>query len=189
MIRGIGPMGTVRSVSINGRGGLLLKDANGTVIEPAEIGPPPEIAAAPQSKRSDVVEARNALQKRSCTKNSWKGGEVLTKPADDVQIMLDSVSGGSGGASQTVTTERSQSYSTSMSLGIADILSLGVSAEFTETISTSKAVQVSIPAGQSGKLGFTATLSCSTGKGQCDGGDVEGEVCCRFSLLASMDQK
>ncbi|KAJ4293570.1 hypothetical protein N0V90_008853 [Kalmusia sp. IMI 367209] len=178
MIRGIGPMGTVRSVSIDGRGGLLLKDGNGTVIEPAEVGPPPEVVAAQKSKRSGKsVKARHVLHKRGCKKNSWQGGEVLTKPADNVQIVKDAVSGGTEGASISVTAERSQTYTTSMSLGFSDILSLGVSAEMSETVSSGSTVQVDIPGGQSGKLGFTATLSCSTGKGECNDGEVEGEVC------------
>jgi hypothetical protein len=70
-----------------------------------------------------------------------------------------------------------------MSLGISDILSLGVSTEFSESVSSSSEVSVTIAAGQEGKLGFTATMSCSTGTGQCDDGEVEGEVCCKFTLL------
>jgi hypothetical protein len=166
-IRGVGPVGSVRSVSIDGRGGLVLKNANGTRIEPAEIGPPPELANVKMTKRQD------------CAKDSWKGGDVLTKPADNVQIVKDSVT---GPASIQVTTERSQSTTNSMSLGFSDIVSLGVSAEITETVSSSVAVTVDIAEGQSGKLGFTATMSCSTGKGQCNGGDVEGEVCCKCTL-------
>lgn len=175
MIRGAGPIGTVRSVNIDGRGGLMLKDANGAVIEPAEIGPPPELANAAKTKRQQSQAASHRLQKRSCTKNSWKGGDVYTKPADNVQIVAPTVAG----ASIEVKKERTQSWSTSMELGIADIISLGVSTEFTESVSSSTAFTFPVLPGQIGKLGFTATLSCSTGKGQCEEGEVEGEVCCR----------
>ncbi|KAF2759132.1 hypothetical protein EJ05DRAFT_485200 [Pseudovirgaria hyperparasitica] len=168
MIRGLGG---ARSVTVGARGGVYLKHANGTIIEPAEVGPPPELQGAKHQTRS-------ILSKRDCTKNSWQGGEVLTKPADNVQIVYDQeVQGGSGGTSVAITKERTQQWSTSMSLGIADILSLGVSTEFTESESTSKQVMFSVPAGQSGKVGWTATMNCSTGKGQCDDGEVEGEVC------------
>ncbi|KAF1967455.1 hypothetical protein BU23DRAFT_592632 [Bimuria novae-zelandiae CBS 107.79] len=151
MIRGLGPVGSKRSISLDGRGGLLLKDANGNIIEPAVIGPPVDQSVHVGEK---PAASRSILEKRSCTENSWQGGEVLTRPADEVQIMSDSVNGGTEGASVTVTTERSQSYTSSMSLGISDIISLGVSTEFTESYSTSEAKM-----------------------GQCDGGEVEGEVC------------
>jgi hypothetical protein len=180
MIRGMGQMGTARSVLVNGRGGLLLKYANGTIIEPAEVAPPSTLVNAGSMKRQASRTTVQRLQKRSCTKNSWKGGEVLTKPADNVQIVVDAVK---GPGTITKAKERTQSWSTSMSLGISDILSLGVSTEFSESVSSSSEVSVTIAAGQEGKLGFTATMSCSTGTGQCDDGEVEGEVCCKFTLL------
>jgi hypothetical protein len=80
MIRGMGQMGTARSVLVNGRGGLLLKYANGTIIEPAEVAPPSTLVNAGSMKRQASRTTVQRLQKRSCTKNSWKGGEVLTKP-------------------------------------------------------------------------------------------------------------
>jgi hypothetical protein len=185
MIRGIGQMGTVRSVLLDGRGGLLLKDANGTIIEPAEIAPPSTRVDAGKTKRQAGRTTEQRLRKRSCTENSWKGGEVFTKPADNVQIVdKNSVT---GPITVTVKKERTQSWSTSMSIGIEDILSLGVSTEFSESVSSSKEVSVPIPKGQTGKLGFTATLSCSTGTGQCDGDEVEGEVCCKFILLRRIE--
>ena len=169
MIRGLGEMGKLRSVSIDGSGGPLLKDGDDNIIEPAEIGQPPE--------KREVETKRSNLQKRGCTKKSWQGGDVLTRPADNVQIMLESVT---GPGSVSVDKTRTQQWSTSMSLGVSDIVSLGVSAEFSESVSTSKTVQVSIEEGQSGALGFTSTMYCSTGKGECEDGEVEGEVCCKF---------
>ena len=175
MIRGIGQMGTARSILLDGRGGLLLQYANGTIIEPAEVAPPSTLVNVETMIRETTAEQR--LQKRGCTKNSWEGGEILTKPADNVQIVQDSVT---GPGSVTVTKERTQNWSTSMSIGIADVLSLGISAEFSESVSSGNQVTVSIAEGQTGKLGFTARLSCSSGKGQCDDGEVEGEVCCKL---------
>jgi hypothetical protein len=188
MIRGAGPVGSVRSVFLDGRGGLVLKDANGTLIEPAEVGSPPQLISSGNTKHQTRKERLQHFQKRSCTENSWKGGEVLTKPADNVQIVYNqSVT---GPANIEVSKERTQSWTTSMSLGISDIISLGVSTEFTESVTASKKVSFPISAGQTGKIGFTATLSCSTGTGQCDGGDIEGEVCCKSTLCvldSSMD--
>lgn len=178
-IRSVGSLGSVRSVFLDGRGGLL-KDANGNLIEPAEVGPPPQLTSSGSTKRQTRKERFQHLQKRSCTENSWKGGEVLTKPADNVQIVYKSTVSGPG--SVTVETARTQIWTNSMSLGISDILSLGVSTEFTESVTASKSYTFTIPAGQTGVVGFTATMSCSTGTGQCDGEDVEGEVCCKYPL-------
>ena len=119
------------------------------------------------------------LQKRGCTEKSWKGGEVLTRPAENVQIVSNTVV---GGASVEIAVERTQTYTTSMDLGLDEIISLGISDEFNESISSSTIITKVIPKGQHGVVGFTATLSCSTGKGQCSDGDVEGEVCCKCVL-------
>ncbi|RAQ98698.1 hypothetical protein DDE82_008995 [Stemphylium lycopersici] len=174
MIRGIGQMGAPRSVLLDGRGGLLLKYANGTIIEPAEIAPPSAPVNAGSMKRQALRTTEQRLQKRSCTENSWKGGEVFTKPADNVQIVATALR---GQGEITVSKARTQSWSTSMSIGIADVLSLGVSTEFSKSVTSSTQRTFNIAEGQEGKLGFTATLSCSTGTGQCDGGEVEGEIC------------
>lgn len=173
MIRGASD---ARSISLDGRGGLLLKGANGTTIEPADVGPPPELQTS----------KREPLQKRSCEKNSWVGSDPLSRPAKETKIVKDGVC---GGGSISVTEERSQSYSTSMSIGLSDIISLGVSTEFTEEASSSETVQVSVQEGQCGKLGFTATMECSTGKGTCNGEEVEGEVCCKSCSLVQMENE
>lgn len=173
-------VGSVRSVSIDGRGSLLLKDANGNLIEPAEVGPPPQLTSSGITKRQTRKERFQHLQKRSCDENSWKGGQVLTRPADDVQIVH--ATSETGPVQVGIETARTQSWTTSLSLGISDIISLGVSTEFTESVTSTNSMTYTIPAGQTGVVGFTATLSCSTGTGQCDGEEVEGEVCCKYPL-------
>jgi hypothetical protein len=186
MIRGTGPMGlsasSPRSVSIDGSGGMVLKRANGTVIEPAEVGFPPELQTEGQvlaaSTKARAVTETTRLDKRGCQK-SWKADESYTRPADNVQIMLTSVCGGE----QKISTTRTQTWSTSMSLGITDIFSLGMSSTFEESVSTAKEVTITIQEGQCGKLGFTATLNCEKGHGTCDDGDVSGEVCCKFGTM------
>ncbi|RII23627.1 hypothetical protein CUC08_Gglean012450 [Alternaria sp. MG1] len=150
--------------------------ANGTIIEPAEVASPSTLVNEGNMERQASGTTGQHLQKRSCTKDSWEGGEILTKPADNVQIVMDLVS---GPGSITVTKDRTQSWSTSMSIGIADIHNLGVSADFNESVSSGSQVSITIPEGQSGALGFTATLSCSTGMGHCDSGEMKGEVCCK----------
>lgn len=76
-----------------------------------------------------------------------------------------------------------------MSIGIADVLSLSISAEFSESVSSGSQVIVSIAEGQTGKLRFTATLSCSSGNGQSDTGEVEGEVCCKLIFPRALKLK
>lgn len=72
MIRGIGQMGAARSISLDGRGGILLNYPNGTTIEPIEKGPPSNLVDK-KTKREAIEPAVQRLEKRSCTKNSWKG--------------------------------------------------------------------------------------------------------------------
>ena len=77
-IRGIGAMG-VESLWGRGLGAYMLKDSNGNIIEPLEIGPPPELANAQQEKRQlDVKPAGLVQRKGRCKDNSWQGGDILT---------------------------------------------------------------------------------------------------------------
>ena len=163
---------------------VVAQYANGTIIEPAAVASPSTLVDAGNMERQASGTTGQHLQKRSCTKDSWEGGEILTKPADNVQIVIDSVS---GPASVTVTKDRTQSWSTSMSIEIADIHSLGVSTDFNESVSSGSPVSITIPQGHSGALGFTATLSCSTGMGHCDSGEMEGEVCCKPILSCRIE--
>jgi hypothetical protein len=160
---------------------VIAQDPNYTNhIEPDELAAPSTLIKVGTIKRQVIATTGQRLEKQSCTKNSWTGGEVLTKPANNIQVVVDSVT---GPGSLIVTKQRTQSWTTNMSIGIADILSFGVSPEFSESVSSDSPMFFEIAAGQSGGLGFTATMSCSTGKGQCDGSDVEGEVCCKLILL------
>ncbi|CAN9322263.1 unnamed protein product [Alternaria alternata] len=163
---------------------VVAQYASGTITEPAEVAPPSTVVNTGNMKRQASGTTGQYLQKRSCTKDSWEGGEVLTKPADNVQIVINSVS---GPGSVTVTKDRTQSWSTSMSIGIADIHNLGFSADFNESVSSGSPVSITIPQGHSGALGFTATLSCSTGMGHCDSGEMEGEVCCKPILSCRIE--
>jgi hypothetical protein len=163
---------------------VVAQYANGTIIKPAEVAPPSTLVDAGNMERQASETTGQNLQKRSCIKDSWEGGEILTKPADNVQIVMDLVS---GPGSITVTKDRTQSWSTSMSIEIADIHNLGVSTDFNESVSSGSPVSITIPQGHSGALGFTATLSCSTGMGHCDSGEMEGEVCCKPILSCRIE--
>ncbi|KAK8081248.1 hypothetical protein PG996_000029 [Apiospora saccharicola] len=116
------------------------------------------------------------------TFGSGEDDALYIRPADGASIVSTSaVYGGPDGAMTTISKTRSQSWSTTieMSLGIADILSLGLSlsSTFEESVSDSESIQWAIPAGETGYVVFTAYMMCSTGSGTCNGKRVEGEVC------------
>ena len=150
-----------------GASGVYLKDINGNIITPAQEGAPPD--ALPAKVKKDAQPAVDQLSKRSsCKKNSWvpdAGKEDYTRPADNTQIVLAGVS---GPGSVTITHERSQSWTSSMgaNIGFADILSLGVSTEESETeeVSDTSSRLFTVGDGQTGDVGFTAYLRCSTGE-------------------------
>ena len=175
-----------------GGGGAYLYRADGTKIEPIAEGPPPEADTTSHAKKSAIQESSSALekrddcpppvmnQKRSLTnqlnkrackpdKNSWEAnGESYTRPSAHTTILRSDVNGGSGGTDVQITKARSQSWSTSaeISIGFADIFSMGVSLsqETSCEISESNAMTFKVPAGQTGNVGFTAYLSCQEGK-------------------------
>lgn len=153
-----------------------LRSANGSVIEPAAIGLPPDTttdraskdaqAAVPAVKKS----VSNPLQARvdKCEEGSWvpdAGKEDYTKPADGTQVVYGSVS---GPATIEITKARTQDWTTTMdaSLGFGNILSMGISFsnEYGESITDTKSQSFPVPAGQTGSVGFTPYLECTTGK-------------------------
>jgi hypothetical protein len=139
---------------------LTLRDANGTEITPAQIGSPKV-----STKRQPLVvpSPRGLKSKRSCEPNSWKADEgraEYSRPADGTQILLRSIRG--PGQFQ-ITETRSQSFTTSLNIGFADILSLGVGFEVTETVEDSSAYTFTVGEGQTGDVGFTPYLLCTSG--------------------------
>lgn len=154
-------------------GGIYLKYGNGSVIEPAERGQP---KGKSEERR---FETSSPLTKRaSCKDDSWvadEGRDSYTKPADGGEVVFSGI-----GSGQTVeiTTSRSSSatQSLSQSLGIADILSIGVSFEesFTETTTDGSSRSFTAKEGQTGDVVFTPFLKCSTGK--------RYTYCCAWSI-------
>ena len=182
-----------QEASSRGLYSLFLLSPNGTVIEPMHVGPPPA------AKRPKLLDARATIEKRSCEKKSWvadEGKDMYTRTADGPQIVMTGVRGES---TMIITNERSQSWTSTLgaNIGFEDVLSIGLSFEesFTETITESKSRSFTVLAGQSGDIGFTAYLHCSTGMirssvpydslltrqplghGKCGGKEVHGEVC------------
>lgn len=92
------------------------------------------------------------------------GKEDYTRPADGAQVLSGLYT---GPVDITMTTTRTQSWSTTIetSLGFEDILSLGVSfsSEFSESLSDSDPASVFIPDGESGFVAWTSYVRCTEG--------------------------
>lgn len=135
--------------------GAVLKFANGSVIAPAQQG---ELSANSAQKK--------AFRRADCVYTADSGMEEYTRPADDTQIVTNSaVNGGTQGNSVEISTARTQEWSTSISAGvdIFEIVSTSVSFEFSESITDTTTYTFNVPAGQTGQVGFTANLRCTTG--------------------------
>lgn len=132
-------------------------------VEPVQVGQPPELrqstSRAAQSNKVRYIAPRDG----NCEKGSWEeDDEQYTKPADGIQIVSEGPAL-TGPATAQITKERTQSFTTSMNLGIADILSFGMGMEVTESMTNSKSSSFDIPAGQTGRVGWTAYLRCTKG--------------------------
>ncbi|KAF7563715.1 hypothetical protein G7046_g414 [Stylonectria norvegica] len=167
-------------IAQGGASGVYLRDVNGNVIAPAQEGPPPGVTAV-KTKRVADAPLDQVVKRSRCKSNSWipnPGQEEYTRPADDTQIVMTGVS---GPGSVTITKSRSQGWSSTVGvdIGFADILSLGLSTTTTQSkeLTDTSSRLFTIGEGQTGDVGFTAYLQCTTGHGNCDGGDVSGEVC------------
>lgn len=143
--------------------GLFLQGPNGTVLQPAYMGLP-QITTRHEHAHTPT---RSRIEKRSCDKKSWvadDGKDEYTRTADGPQIVLSNVK---GPTTQTITKERTQSWTSTLSadIGFEDVLHIGLSFEesFTESITDGKSRTFEVLAGQSGDVGFTAYLHCSTG--------------------------
>lgn len=149
MVRGLN---YARGATLTGVG---FHDADGKQIEPLEVGVPPEMRA---SWKND----RRAIGRRDDCKYIPDGEVYTTNGA--TQIVLTGVDGGSGGSEVKITQERSVSRSSTFQAGIGfEVFSASVSVTFEETLTDGQEKTFTIPAGQTGKLGFTPILKCTKG--------------------------
>lgn len=146
-------------------GGLYLKYPNGTIIQPIQVGQPQTIQAR---SNAGEVDSKHLNARDGCDKNSWVADpdrSDYSRAADGSQVIYANAV---GPAHLTITTERSQSYTSTLgaSVGFSDILDLGVSImqSFTREISDSRAITFDLEKGQQGNVVFTPFLRCSTGK-------------------------
>ena len=163
--------------STPGLTGLKFTAPNGSIIQPVQVGDPP---SKPSKRAADLHKRSVDLTKRdSCSKwTSDSGMSDYTRPSDNETIVASGVDGGQGGSSVQITHERSQSWTTSISAGLSfEVFSATMDFSMTQEVSTSEAYTFNVPAGESGNVGWTATLTCSTGTIECNDGSHHGEVC------------
>lgn len=141
-------------------GALYLRDANGTEIQPLEVGTVQSL--------SDKRSSAELVPRSNCVKDSWiadPSKENYTRPADGSQLL---VTGVVGAQDVQITRERSQSWTStlSMSIGFEDVISLSASFEesFTKEESESTTRVYHVDQGQSGDVVFTPYLQCSSGE-------------------------
>ncbi|KAL9127342.1 MAG: hypothetical protein Q9217_003756, partial [Psora testacea] len=92
---------------------VTLHSADGSLIEPAQVGEPP----APSPREGAVVRRDGELTE--CTNYAAeKGFEDYTRPAEDVQIVATGVDGGTGGSDVEITKSRISTETVTFSGGL-----------------------------------------------------------------------
>jgi len=143
-----------------GAGMLSLRfvDKEGRDIKPVQQGIPPEESSLVARKEEEEHE----LTKRGC--NKWQaepGLEVYTRPADGTQVVAQKVTG-PGEISKEGSV--SQSWTASFNVGFADVFSMGLGFEISESVSQTIGFKLTLQKGETGDIGFTPTLICTQGE-------------------------
>lgn len=180
-----------------GASGVLLSFSNGTAIPPKEVGTPPSADGndhPPPSGKIDVSPDASSgtsrvLERRKCTdykKGSFaQSGEpyIVTKntvavtasvgPLEESQVLTNS---------WTNTEEASTSFSASVTA--LEIISVSTTFEFSISHAETVTYAVTVPAGESGRIGFTPYFQCVKGTlTECDGTiSDESESCAPYLI-------
>jgi hypothetical protein len=143
----------IGSASVGGLFGASFEYANGTAIVPIQ-----------QGNMMPVVDVESPRPRAECVYTANGGMEGYTRPADNTQIVKGSTV--TGPAEIEITETREQSWTTSMEAGVnfLEIITASVGFEFSESISESTTYKFQIQEGDSGIIGFTAYLRCTTGQ-------------------------
>lgn len=149
-------------------GGLYLSYPNGTLIEPLAVG---------KSKTQSDTKV-----KRDCT-NGWENDSY--KPNGDwyiatfeTQMVTGQVPPDVEDRVITITYDQTVETSTHFDVTIGDpfgVISIGAGFEFSTSTSMGYQVEVSVPANQSGYVGFTPAYKCTRGTITKCGGEVQPE--------------
>lgn len=154
-----------------GGGGMLFHDSDGNVIAPLAVGPAQNSAKRGAltftERRGTVLSARQ--EPPSCDEGSWQNiGEEYITTAPNTEQVSDLVNGGESGTTIAITETRTSSWSQTIeaNLEFGEIIKLGVtfSTTFEETVSDSEEYQFTVPAGETGYVGFTPFLLCRKGE-------------------------
>ncbi|KAK3370715.1 hypothetical protein B0T24DRAFT_650022 [Lasiosphaeria ovina] len=172
---------------------MYMTFANGTIITPLEVGSPVDAASAPVEPASAPASAAAspspaAIQRRC---DGWQEGSYKPNAGEDGDFLKTTdtmlVSAGNvpiKNSAYTFTNTYSSGFETTtgFSVSLGDpfgIINLGVSFEFTNQTSKQIQYSVGVPAGVTGRVGFTPVYRCSKGSmTQCDGTVVENQESC-----------
>ncbi|KAL8745418.1 MAG: hypothetical protein Q9190_002444 [Brigantiaea leucoxantha] len=165
--------------SLGGRS-VEIKGKDGRVVEPIEIGYPPQMRRS-TAPTETFTEVQLAPRKDDADCKTYiPDGEVYTRPDNKTQIVAADVEGGTGDGQTTISTAREVSQSTTFGAGINfEIFSASTELTFEQSLTDTKEKSWTVPAGQSGNVGFTPTLKCTRGKLDC-GEKPTGEACTGF---------
>ncbi|KAK0705859.1 hypothetical protein B0T26DRAFT_787953 [Lasiosphaeria miniovina] len=163
---------------------MYMTFANGTIITPLEVGSP--TASAPASAAASpspaAVQRRcDGWQEGSYKPNAGEDGDFL-KTTDTMLVSAGNVPINDSAYTFTNTYSSGFETTTGFSVSLGDpfgIINLGVSFEFANQTSKQIQYSVGVPAGVTGRVGFTPVYHCSKGSmTQCDGTVVENQESC-----------
>lgn len=144
---------------------ITFTNGTGHIIEPLEVGYPPEVTerdVLPEPRTVAWSQSKaNPLHRRNDDECWQAEGDIYRKLSLETDIVYPTVT---GPAEVTITKERSQTFTVSANLGgVASFVSMGLSFDFSETVTSSGSVTFTVPEGQTGNVGFTAYLQCQKG--------------------------
>ncbi|KAI8260163.1 hypothetical protein K4K53_002436 [Colletotrichum sp. SAR 10_77] len=160
-----------RSVGSGLQGGYL-KFANGTVIEPLAVGSPP---------KDNTLKATESRNQARCTGFKSKSYQANGEPyltTFDTQIVSGSVPAEETDRTITITYDQSVSRTTSFSASLGDpfgVVSVSVGFEFSDSESKGFQTELTVYAGETGRVGFTPVYRCTKGTLETCSGDRTSE--------------
>ncbi|KAF9870742.1 hypothetical protein CkaCkLH20_11844 [Colletotrichum karsti] len=159
----------------------VLKFANGTIIEPLAIGSPPK------DNTLKATESRHEARCSGFKKDSYAANGEPYLTTFDTQIVSGSVPAEEEDRTITITYDQSVSRSTTFSASLGDpwgIVSVSVGFEFSDSNSKGFQTELTVYAGETGRVGFTPVYHCTKGTLETCKGErtSEGETCTPWIL-------
>ncbi|THW55283.1 hypothetical protein D6D25_03418 [Aureobasidium pullulans] len=154
--------GDVISVNKRGISGIQLMN-NGTVVEPLEVGFPPEHFESDSTTSKDERAGGATIPptkraKRNCV--FTQEGATYIIPGD-TRIIEGPFT---GPVEPEISTSQTVSWTTTFSAGVSsDIFSIGAECSTEESVTSSLSITYKVPAGQNGNIVWTPIMRCRDG--------------------------